>query len=52
MTTPHPSYVAMEAAWDPERREQARNELARQIDQHAPRAGRGTDTSPRTRSTK
>ena len=26
MTTPHPSYVATEAAWDPERREQARTE--------------------------
>ena len=23
---PHPSYTAMEAAWDPERRDQARQE--------------------------
>lgn len=34
MTTPHPSYVAMESAWDPERREQARVALAQSIDRH------------------
>lgn len=32
----------MEAAWDPARREAARQALAQQLDQHAPRAGRGT----------
>lgn len=32
----------MEAAWDPARREQARIALAQQLDQYAPRVGRGT----------
>ena len=39
---PHPSYTAMEAAWDPVRREQARVALAQQLDKRAPRVGRGT----------
>lgn len=31
---PHPSYAAMEAAWNPVRREQARQALAQSIDKY------------------
>lgn len=41
---PHPSYVAMEAAWEPERRRELTDRLARSIDQHTARTGR--DTTP------
>lgn len=41
MTAPHPAFTAMVDRWDPVRREQARtDELARQIDQYAPRMAR------------
>lgn len=39
---PHSSYEAVEAAWDPDRRQKLTDALARSIDQHTPAIPRNT----------